>query len=174
MNGIVTAGSSIFTVLLPFFLRILIDNMGLFYTLRVLCIFMFVLFLAGFTYRPLATSVKEKDSGTKGGHRFPLFSRKFRPPEKIFNFAIFKVTAYTVWAVGIPLALFGYFVPYVHLVSMLPFLCWQPILFYTGKLLRRARWIRLNLVLNIMLAAIQGLLKFKASRQGQHIHQIIK
>lgn len=117
VNGIVTAGSSIFTVLLPFFLRILIDNMGLFYTLRVLCIFMFVLFLAGFTYRPLATSVKEKDSATKGGNRFPLFSRKFRPPEKIFNFAIFKVTAYTVWAVGIPLALFGYFVPYVHLMK---------------------------------------------------------
>ncbi|XP_024898143.1 monocarboxylate transporter 10 [Pteropus alecto] len=117
VNGIVTAGSSIFTVLLPFFLRVLIDNVGLFHTLRVLCIFMFVLFLAGFTYRPLATSVKEKDSGTKGGNRFPLFSRKFSPPGKIFNFAVFKVTAYAVWAVGIPLALFGYFVPYVHLMK---------------------------------------------------------
>ncbi|XP_023389150.1 monocarboxylate transporter 10 [Pteropus vampyrus] len=117
VNGIVTAGSSIFTVLLPFFLRVLINNVGLFHTLRVLCIFMFVLFLAGFTYRPLATSVKEKDSGTKGGKRFPLFSREFSPPGKIFNFAVFKVTAYAVWAVGIPLALFGYFVPYVHLMK---------------------------------------------------------
>ncbi|KAM5282976.1 monocarboxylate transporter 10 isoform 3-T4 [Hipposideros larvatus] len=118
VNGIVTAGSSIFTILLPFLLRVLIDSVGLFYTLRILCIFMFVLFLAGFTYRPVASSAKDKESGTKGGNRFSLFSRrKFSRPKKIFNFAIFKVKAYAVWAVGIPLALFGYFVPYVHLIS---------------------------------------------------------
>ncbi|XP_066103864.1 monocarboxylate transporter 10 [Saccopteryx bilineata] len=118
VNGIVTAGSSIFTVLLPFLLRFLTDNVGLLHTLRVLCIFMFVLFLAGFTYRPLASSVRDKESGIKGGNRVSLFSRrKFSPPKKIFNFAIFKVTAYAVWAVGIPVALFGYFVPYVHLVK---------------------------------------------------------
>ena len=91
--------------------------MGLFHTLRALCVFMFVLFLAGFTYRPLASSTKEKE-GTKGGNRAALFSRrKFSPPKKIFNFAIFRVTAYAVWAIGIPLALFGYFVPYVHLMK---------------------------------------------------------
>lgn len=118
VNGIVTAGSSVFTILLPFLLRVLTDSVGLFYTLRVLCIFMFVLFLAGFTYRPLATRAKDKESGTKGGDKFSLFSRrKISPPKKIFNFAIFKVTAYAVWAVGIPLALFGYFVPYVHLMK---------------------------------------------------------
>uniref|UniRef100_A0A8D1RU44 Monocarboxylate transporter 10 n=1 Tax=Sus scrofa TaxID=9823 RepID=A0A8D1RU44_PIG len=117
VNGIVTAGSSIFTILLPFLLRVLTDSMGLFHTLRALCVFMFVLFLAGFTYRPLASSTKEKE-GTKGGNRAALFSRrKFSPPKKIFNFAIFRVTAYAVWAIGIPLALFGYFVPYVHLMK---------------------------------------------------------
>ncbi|XP_030172028.1 monocarboxylate transporter 10 [Lynx canadensis] len=119
VNGIVTAGSSIFTILLPFLLRVLTDTVGLFHTLRVLCIFMFVLFLASFTYRPLAPSAKDKEGGTKGGNnRFSLFSRrKFSPPKKFFNFALFKVTAYAVWAVGIPLALFGYFVPYVHLMK---------------------------------------------------------
>nr|KAF6463103.1 solute carrier family 16 member 10 [Molossus molossus] len=120
VNGIVTAGSSIFTILLPYLLRVLTERVGLFYTLRVLCIFMFVLFLAGFTYRPLIPRVRDKESGIKGGNRSALFQRKkFSPPKKVFNFAIFKVTAYAVWAVGIPLALFGYFVPYVHLVSML-------------------------------------------------------
>lgn len=134
VNGIVTAGSSLFTILLPLLLRVLTDNLDLFYTLRILCIFMFVLFLAGFTYRPLVPSVREKDSGIKGGKRSSFFSRrKFSPPQKIFNFAIFKVKAYAVWAVGIPLALFGYFVPYVHLVSMLPWLCWRQMLFHTGK-----------------------------------------
>ncbi|XP_006839990.1 PREDICTED: monocarboxylate transporter 10 [Chrysochloris asiatica] len=118
VNGIVTAGSSVFTILLPFLLRVLIDSVGLFDTLRVLCIFMFVLFLAGFTYRPLVSSAKDKDSGPKGGNRFSfLCRRESSPPKKIFNFAIFKVTAYAVWAIGIPLALFGYFVPYVHLMK---------------------------------------------------------
>ncbi|XP_013366319.1 PREDICTED: monocarboxylate transporter 10 isoform X3 [Chinchilla lanigera] len=113
VNGIVTAGSSLFTILLPLLLRVLIDNTGLFNTLRVLCIFMFVLILAGFTYRPLDSNAKDKESESS---RFSLFSRKkFSPPKKVFNFSIFKVTAYAVWAVGIPLALFGYFVPYVHL-----------------------------------------------------------
>ncbi|KAG3290063.1 solute carrier family 16 member 10 [Ictidomys tridecemlineatus] len=115
VNGIVTAGSSVFTILLPLLLRVLIGSVGLSNTLRVLCIFMFVLFLAGFTYRPLASSAKDKESKSS---RFSLFSRrKFSPPKKFFNFGIFKVTAYAVWAVGIPLALFGYFVPYVHLLK---------------------------------------------------------
>ncbi|XP_072499165.1 monocarboxylate transporter 10 isoform X2 [Notamacropus eugenii] len=117
VNGIVTAGSSVFTILLPLLLRVLIDKLGLFDTLRVLCIFMFVLFLAGFTYKPFRPGAKYKDSGKKAEKKFFLFSRKkFSPPRKVFNFSIFKVTGYSVWAFGIPLALFGYFVPYVHLV----------------------------------------------------------
>ncbi|XP_051031512.1 monocarboxylate transporter 10 [Phodopus roborovskii] len=115
VNGIVTAGSSAFTILLPWLLGSLTNRVGLFFTLRVLCVFMFVLFLAGFTYRPLVPTAKETESGSS---RFSFFSRrKFSPPKKFFNLAIFKVTAYAVWAAGIPLALFGYFVPYVHLMN---------------------------------------------------------
>uniref|UniRef100_A0A8C3FLA9 Solute carrier family 16 member 10 n=1 Tax=Chrysemys picta bellii TaxID=8478 RepID=A0A8C3FLA9_CHRPI len=109
VNGIVTAGSSLFTVSLPFLLRVLIDSVGLYNTLRVLCILMFVLFLAGFTYKPLISSASDKEGGKKGMLRFP-------PAKKIFSFSIFKVTGYRIWAFGIPAALFGYFVPYVHLV----------------------------------------------------------
>ncbi|XP_077018785.1 monocarboxylate transporter 10 [Tamandua tetradactyla] len=118
VNGIVTAGSSVFTILGPFLLRVLIKSVGLSGTLRVLCVFMFILFLAGFTYRPLTPSASDKESAAKGESRCALFSRrKFSPPKRVFNFAIFKVTAYRVWAIGIPLALFGYFVPYMHLVK---------------------------------------------------------
>lgn len=98
VNGIVTAGSSLFTVSLPFLLRFLLDSIGLEHTLRILCILMFVLFLAGFTYKPLIPRQKKKLS-------------------KVFNFSIFKSKSYCIWAFGIPAALFGYFVPYVHLVS---------------------------------------------------------
>ncbi|KAM6433772.1 monocarboxylate transporter 10 [Rhynochetos jubatus] len=109
VNGIVTAGSSLFTVSLPFLLRVLIDSVGLYNTLRVLCILMFVLFLAGFTYKPLVPSAKD-EGGKKGKFRFP-------PEKKICNFSVFKVLSYQIWAFGIPAALFGYFVPYVHLMK---------------------------------------------------------
>ncbi|XP_030922579.1 monocarboxylate transporter 10 [Geospiza fortis] len=110
VNGIVTAGSSLFTVSLPFLLRVLIDSVDLFNTLRVLCILMFVLFLAGFTYRPLVPNTKDKEGGKKGKFKLP-------PAKKICNFSVFKVLSYRIWALGIPAALFGYFVPYVHLMN---------------------------------------------------------
>lgn len=110
VNGIVTAGSSLFTVTLPFLLRVLIDSVDLFNTLRVLCVLMFILFLAGFTYKPLVSNAKDKEVAKKGKFRFP-------PEKKIFNFSVFKVMSYRIWAFGIPAALFGYFVPYVHLMK---------------------------------------------------------
>ncbi|KAM6127073.1 monocarboxylate transporter 10 isoform 1-T1 [Pterocles gutturalis] len=110
VNGIVTAGSSLFTVSLPFLLRVLLDSVGLYNTLRVLCILMFILFLAGFTYKPLVSHAKDKEGGKKG--KF-----KFLPEKKICNFSVFKVLSYRIWAFGIPAALFGYFVPYVHLMK---------------------------------------------------------
>ncbi|XP_048348627.1 monocarboxylate transporter 10 [Sphaerodactylus townsendi] len=108
VNGIVTAGSSLFTIALPFLLTVLIKSVGLDNTFRILCIFVFVLFLAGFTYKPLIGSAK--GSGEKGKLHFP-------PAKQIFNFSIFKVMSYRIWVIGIPAALFGYFIPYVHLLK---------------------------------------------------------
>lgn len=105
VNGIVTAGSSVFTITMPFVLSALLKNIGLYSTLRVLCILMLVLMLAGFTYKPLLP-VKPKDSQTGSSHL-----------KQIFNVNIWKSWGYRIWAFGIPAALYGYFVPYVHLVS---------------------------------------------------------
>ncbi|XP_061780415.1 monocarboxylate transporter 10 [Nerophis lumbriciformis] len=105
VNGIVTAGSSIFTITLPFVLSILLGRVGLQNTMRVLCILMFVLMLAGFTYRPLLPAK-------------PRTTRGFCPPmSQIFNINIWKSVGYRIWAFGIPAALYGYFVPYVHLMK---------------------------------------------------------
>lgn len=103
VNGIVTAGSSIFTITLPFLLSGLLKNVGLHNTMRVLSIFMFILVLAGFTYKPILppSAVDSKSS-------------KMR---KIFNVNIWKSLGYRIWALGIPAALYGYFVPYVHLMK---------------------------------------------------------
>ncbi|XP_037607660.1 monocarboxylate transporter 10 [Sebastes umbrosus] len=107
VNGIVTAGSSVFTITLPFVLSGLLEKVGLQNTMRVLCILMFVLMLAGFTYRPL---LPVKSSNTRTGSRCPPMSR-------IFNVNIWKSLGYRIWAFGIPAALYGYFVPYVHLMK---------------------------------------------------------
>ncbi|XP_073349553.1 monocarboxylate transporter 10 [Pagrus major] len=107
VNGIVTAGSSIFTITLPFVLSDLLEKVGLQNTMRVLCILMFVLMLAGFTYKPL---LPVKSSNTRTGSHCP-------PMNKIFNINIWKSLGYRIWAFGIPAALYGYFVPYVHLMK---------------------------------------------------------
>lgn len=107
VNGIVTAGSSIFTITLPFVLSGLLEKVGLQNTMRVLCILMFVLMLAGFTYKPL---LPIKPSNTRTGSRCP-------PMSQVFNLNIWKSLGYRIWAFGIPAALYGYFVPYVHLMK---------------------------------------------------------
>ncbi|KAJ8355993.1 hypothetical protein SKAU_G00187870 [Synaphobranchus kaupii] len=107
VNGIVTAGSSIFTITLPFLLSRLLENVGLQNTMRVLSIFMFILMLAGFTYKPLLPTTT---ISSKSGRRCP-------PMSKIFNVNIWKSLGYRIWAFGIPAALYGYFVPYVHLMK---------------------------------------------------------
>ncbi|XP_062267055.1 monocarboxylate transporter 10 [Platichthys flesus] len=107
VNGIVTAGSSIFTITLPFALSGLLERVGLQNTMRVLCILMFVLMLAGFTYRPL---LPVRSTNTQTGRKFP-------PMSKVFNLNIWKSLGYRIWAFGIPAALYGYFVPYVHLMK---------------------------------------------------------
>lgn len=109
VNGIVTAGSSVFTIVLPYMLSGLLDRVGFANTLRVLSIFMFVLMLAGFTYKPL---LPKPVSSSKSGSRCPSLNR-------VFNVHIWRSLGYRIWAFGIPAALYGYFVPYVHLVSVL-------------------------------------------------------
>ncbi|MEQ2159753.1 hypothetical protein GOODEAATRI_026441, partial [Goodea atripinnis] len=105
VNGIVTAGSGIFTITLPFILSGLLDKVGLQNTLRIFCVFMLVLILASFTYKPLLPA-KPTESQI-GGFRI----------SRIFNKNIWKSVGYRIWAFGIPAALYGYYVPYVHLVS---------------------------------------------------------
>nr|XP_046228431.1 monocarboxylate transporter 10 [Scatophagus argus] len=107
VNGIVTAGSSIFTITLPFILSGLLDKVGLQSTMRILCILIFVLMLAGFTYKPL---LPLKSSNSRTASRCP-------PMSQIFNVNIWKSLGYRIWAFGIPAALYGYFVPYVHLMK---------------------------------------------------------
>ncbi|MCJ8749830.1 hypothetical protein PDJAM_G00192230 [Pangasius djambal] len=102
VNGVVTAGSSFFTVSLPPLLSALLLQHGLHNTLRILSVLMFVLMLAGFTYKPrLPQRAESKKASLK----------------RICNIQIWRSLSYRIWAFGIPAALYGYFVPYVHLMK---------------------------------------------------------
>ncbi|TRY95346.1 hypothetical protein DNTS_035029 [Danionella cerebrum] len=108
VNGLVTAGSSVFTIALPPLLALLLEKLGFAHTLRVLAGFMFILMLAGLTYRPLIPKIEVPDTKKKARRCCP----GSRP---LFNTQIWKSLGYRIWAFGIPAALYGYFVPYVHL-----------------------------------------------------------
>jgi len=129
VSGFVTAGSSVFTVILPPCLDKLLASYGLEGTLRVsglksslmLNTNFFLIFqimslvsafiiVCSFVYKPLHPP-PEPPKKKPGRSRFNLFMRS------IINVEIWKKKRFVIWALCVPLALFGYFVPYVHMMQ---------------------------------------------------------
>lgn len=112
-NGVVSAGSSIFSISFPLLIKTLGAKIKLAQTFQVLSTFMFILTLLSLTYRPLLPSSQDTPS-KRGVHtvcqRFLVQLRKY------FNMRVFRQRTYRIWAFGIAAAALGYFVPYVHLV----------------------------------------------------------
>ncbi|XP_050429209.1 monocarboxylate transporter 10 [Adelges cooleyi] len=106
VNGIVTAGSSCFTMLIPYFVDSLLVNFGLDNCLRWEAALTAVLMVCSMAFKP--TYKIEKSDMNKS------ISDELR---SLVNINIWKNPRYVIWATMIPLALFGYFVPYVHLVK---------------------------------------------------------
>lgn len=104
VNGVVTIGSSVFTVSLPPLMEYMINNYGLSGMFRVLAVFGFGIFLCGILFKPVAVTKPVK---TRKGV-WPLL-------RIIFGIELWKKKRYTLWALIMPVALFGYFVPYVHI-----------------------------------------------------------
>ncbi|XP_011644781.1 monocarboxylate transporter 10 [Pogonomyrmex barbatus] len=111
VNGIVTAGSSIFTTLLPSLMELLIWRFGLEGTLRSMAVLTAIIMACAILFKPipLITSTAQEDEP-----RHKTKSIRSRLKEFV-NVSIWKKKRYVVWASSIPLALFGYFVPYVHI-----------------------------------------------------------
>ncbi|XP_030559435.1 monocarboxylate transporter 10 [Drosophila novamexicana] len=110
VSGFVTAGSSVFTVILPPGLDWLLGSYGLETTLRMMSLMAAFIIVCSFVYKPLHLplhSTKKKD----GRSRLNVLMRS------IINVEIWKRKRYVIWALCVPLALFGYFVPYVHMMK---------------------------------------------------------
>lgn len=99
VNGVVTAGSSCFTIIMPYIIDFLIKTCHIRWTLRVLALFAAGIMACSVLFKPANRTLKRKAVSVKDA----------------FNVSIWRNAKYVVWAIVIPLSLFGYFVPYVHM-----------------------------------------------------------
>uniref|UniRef100_A0A2A4J4T8 Major facilitator superfamily (MFS) profile domain-containing protein n=2 Tax=Heliothis virescens TaxID=7102 RepID=A0A2A4J4T8_HELVI len=106
VNGFVTVGSSIFTVFMPPLMEYIIIRHGLVYLYRFLALFTLSSCLCGVLYKP-SPSMVIKTTREDDSWKSLLKS--------IINVEIWKIRKYRFWAISMPVALFGYFVPYVHI-----------------------------------------------------------
>ncbi|XP_067853293.1 monocarboxylate transporter 8-like [Heptranchias perlo] len=113
-NGVMTAGSSVFSITLPLFLKKIGEALGLAHTLQILSVFMFIQILLSLTYEPLmplpAAGTGKKTDTTKS-------LTCLHQCRRYLNLRVFRKITYRVWAFGIATAVLGYFVPYVHLMN---------------------------------------------------------
>ena len=111
VNGLVTAGSSGFSIVMPIVLRMLINNHGIQTTFKYLTILMASIFLCSLTFKETIPKSKSKSAEAKRhGSRSSLTS--------LFQFEeLWKNRLYMCWLISIPTGLFGYFVPFCHLVK---------------------------------------------------------
>ncbi|XP_016919488.1 monocarboxylate transporter 10 isoform X2 [Apis cerana] len=108
VNGIVTAGSSIFTTLMPYLIEVILRRFGLEGTLRFLAMLTAIVMPCAILFKPIPLNSMPKDQ-LKSKSSFKNCVKQ------VINVSIWRKKRYVVWASSIPLALFGYFVPYVHI-----------------------------------------------------------
>jgi len=109
VNGVVTAGSSIFTIVLSYTNQHILANYGLQPCLQLLAGLTSLLILCGLTFVPVAQDNHEDNIEEKEE------SKPQKMIEKLVYLENWKNKKYIIWTVAIPLAQFGYFVPYCHL-----------------------------------------------------------
>ena len=119
VNGIASFGSSAFTILISFIEKSLLEKIGLYYTMMVLSALLAVLIPCALTWKPLYSHKTEVEL-----EQFASTQSLYQPwygcgkgLKRYFNVDIWKNKGYRVWAVALPTAFLGYFIPFVHLVS---------------------------------------------------------
>ncbi|CAL7940712.1 unnamed protein product [Xylocopa violacea] len=108
VNGIVSAGSSVFTILMPFLMEVILARFGLEGTLRFLAMLTAIVMACAVLFKPIILNAPPKDELKSKS----CCKNSFK---QVVNVSIWRKKRYVVWASSIPLALFGYFVPYVHI-----------------------------------------------------------
>lgn len=101
VNGFVTAGSSVFTIAMPYFLAFLLRRLGIVWTLRVLAMVSGLIMVCAFLFKPVKFNPSSKKISFKD----------------VFNLTVITNPKYIIWTSVIAVSLFGYFVPYVYMLK---------------------------------------------------------
>ena len=124
VNGLVTFGSAVFTITYSLVLPILLKAVGLQYTLLCLSGMTCLLMPYALTWKPLIVHQSNLAALTLSTESVvEHINDCYRWTRKFLNVSIWRNRGYVVWAVANGISLFGYFVPFVHLVSRLLYLC---------------------------------------------------
>lgn len=107
VNGIVTAGSSIFTIGLGFLNEFILEHYGLELCFQMLATLTSVLILCSLTFVPVLPPPPPPARQSSSTLRRLL--------EKVVYLDNWRNKRFIIYTFGFSLALFGYFVPYVHL-----------------------------------------------------------
>ncbi|KAF5301589.1 hypothetical protein FQR65_LT08894 [Abscondita terminalis] len=101
VNGFVSAGSSTFTVIMSYLIDWLLKNVKIAWTFRVLALLVAGVMGCALVFHPLHEKSQKLDKRVQC--------------KTAFNISIWKNKRYVIWAILVPVSLFGYFVPYVHM-----------------------------------------------------------
>lgn len=123
-NGIVAFGNAFFSILMSLALPELLKYLSIQYTFLCLGGLYLTMTVAALTFKPL---LPKEDRHTDEEDRYvddvtssakeSRLRKIFRPVQKAVNLDLWKIKAFRIWVVSIGVGLFGYFVPFVHLVS---------------------------------------------------------
>lgn len=126
VNGVVTAGASLFSMGLPVLLDKVATPLGLSTTFQILSVFMLVQAMLALTFKPLLPAgasmgppgmCPEQPQPGTSPQEVSRWNRTLGRIRKYFNLRVFHIVTYRVWAFGVATAVLGYFVPYVHLMN---------------------------------------------------------
>ncbi|PNF40757.1 hypothetical protein B7P43_G18021 [Cryptotermes secundus] len=115
VNGFVTAGSSVFTIIMPYALAFLLKKLRLEATMMCMSALIALIMACALLFKPLpgGSTPPPPDHSTR------LYKHSvWRRVISVINVDIWKKKKYVIWTLAVPSALFGYFVPYVHMLKM--------------------------------------------------------
>ncbi|XP_070567930.1 monocarboxylate transporter 10-like [Ptychodera flava] len=108
-NGVATAGSGVFTIFIPILMRQTSMKLGLYHTLRIISLLVFLLILCALTFKT--------PEHPPGSHETEDCDNAEAKKIKFINPHIWKLRNYRLWCLAIPIASLGYFVPFFHLIN---------------------------------------------------------
>lgn len=109
-NGIISSGSGIGSLVMGPVMNNLIQALGWRHTLRIYSGMILIVCLNSLLFRPINSHLdpaNAKDEESKGEKKV-----------KLFDVRIFFNKSYIIWCVALSIFILGYFVPFVHLVSL--------------------------------------------------------